>query len=194
MQVYHVSLDTEGDMYKLFEPRIPWAMSEEEDAYTPRICVSTNIVGAVSGVGYDAAFEVGTSIMVYSADVQERFLERPDELLAYHGVMDAMYTQEHWVTWPLMMHGSIYQIESFERDNYLLPEPRVERKVREYLSARYDTYRESLTLHELLNHFIRRVGIDEEDFAEMFDIQGIRVFTRLALKAADGSTVILRSG
>ena len=189
MQVYHVSLDTEGDMYKLFEPRIPWAMSEEEDAYTPRICVSTNIVGAVSGVGYDAAFEVGTSIMVYSADVQERFLERPDELLAYHGVMDAMYTQEHWVTWPLMMHGSIYQIESFERDNYLLPEPRVERKVREYLSARYDTYRD-----ELLNHFIRRVGIDEEDFAEMFDIRGIRVFTRLALKAADGSTVILRSG
>ena len=36
--------------------------------------------------------------------------------------------------------------------------------------------------------------IDEEDFAEMFDIRGIRVFTRLALKAADGSTVILRSG
>ena len=75
-----------------------------------------------------------------------------------------------------------------------MPEPRVERKVREYLSARYDTYRESLTLHELLNHFIRRVGIDEEDFAETFDIRGIRVFTRLALKAADGSTVILCAG
>lgn len=194
MLVYHVSLDTEDDRRKLFTPRIPWLMNEDEDDETPRVCVSTNIAGAVSGITLGPAFGSGTPIMVYSANVEERFLRRPGELLAHHGVMDAMYTQEHWGTWPIMMCGNIYRIKSFERDNYLLPEPRVERKVREYLSARYDTYRESLTLHELLNHFIRRVGIDEEDFAEMFDIRGIRVFTRLALKAADGSTVILRAG
>lgn len=194
MLVYHVSLDTKGDRNKMFTPRVPWAMSDFEDDSTPRICVSTNIVGAVSGIGYDAAFSAGTPIMVYSTNVEERSLMRPEELLAYHGVMDAMCTREHWVTWPLMMHGNIYQIKSFERDNYLLPEPRVECKVREYLSAKYNTYRESFSLHELLNHFIKSVGIDEEDFAEMFNIEGIRVFTRLALETADGNTVVLHAG
>lgn len=194
MLVYHVSLDTMDDRHKLFTPRIPWSMSDSEDDYTPRICVSPNIVGAVSVIGYDAAFTAGTLIMVYSANVEERFLKRPEDLLDHHGIMDAMYTKEHWVTCPIMMYGDIYQIKSFERDNYLLPEPKVERKVREYLSARYDTYRESLTLHELLNHFIKHIDIDEEDFAEMFSIPGIRVFTRLTLETADGSTVILRAG
>lgn len=192
MLVYHVSLDTEGDRHKLFTPRIPWAMSGSEDDITPRVCVSTNIVGAVSGIGYDAAFTAGTPIMVYSTEVDSHFLTYPEELLACHGVMDAMYTQEHWVTCPIMMRSEIYRIKGFERDNYLLPEPRVECKVRKYLRARYDTYRDSLTLHELLNRFIRRVGIDEEDFAEMFDIPGIRVFTRLDLETSDGQTLIYR--
>lgn len=188
MLVYHVSLDTKGSKHKLFTPRVPWAMAETEDCETSRVCVGTNIMGAVSGIGYDSAFAAGVPIMVYSANVQECFLKCPETLLAHYGVMDAMYTQEHWVTCPVMMHGGVFWVRNFERDNYLLPEPRVENKVREYLSARYDTYRGSLTLHELLNSFIRRVGIDEEDFAEMFGIQGIRVFTRLVLEAADGST------
>ena len=65
----------------------------------------------------------------------------------------------------------VFWVRDFERDNYLLPEPRVENKVREYLRCKIRIHTgDHFTLRELLNSFIRRVGIDEEDFAEMFGI------------------------
>ncbi len=129
-------------------------------------------MGAVSGIGYDSAFccrRPNYGLFGQRAGV---FLEMPRNTVSalwhhgcdvYPGALGHLPSYDAWRAYS----GS----GIFERDNYLLPEPRVENKVREYyLSARYDTYRGSLTLHELLNSFIRRVGIDEEDFAEMFGI------------------------
>ena len=62
--------------------------------------------GAVSGIGYDSACLLSASqLWSIRPTVQECFLKCLETLLAHYGIMDAMYTQEHWVTCPVMMHG-----------------------------------------------------------------------------------------
>lgn len=182
MLVYHVSRCPEPDRIKTFTPRIPWSVGPDEDVETPRVCVSGSVLGALAAIMLsDDIIDNGEGFMVFSANVPEDEMIGPEELVEYYGVLDAMCTQEYWVTKPITMVGNMYRITGYERGNYLMPFPEYDGKVRECL-RKYPAYKESMTLHELLNEFIYEVGIDEDDFVEEFGIKGIRVFTKIKLE------------
>lgn len=180
MLVYHVSLNEMDNLVKEFIPRIPWAAADDEDIETPRICVSPSIIGCFTGIGYDSAFEVGASVIVYEAVVPDNWLVPPEMLVEYFGVHDAMYTQEHWCMHPITMIGHRYRVVGMERDNYILP--KVNPEAVEWIRKKFGAVTEGLSEHVLLNEFIWAQGLDEDDLQEMFDIKGIRVFTKMQLE------------
>ena len=178
--VYHVSLNVMDDLVKRFVPRIPWAAADYEDVETPRICVSPSVLGCFTGIGYDSAFEEGVPVIVYEAVVPDSWLVKPEVLVDCFGVHDAMYTQEHWCMYPITMIGHRYKVKSFERDSYILPKVNLE--VVAWIKQKFGTITAGLSEHELLNDFIRSQGLDEDDLQEMFDVKGIRVFTKMQLE------------
>lgn len=182
MLVYHVSMKYDEPRKKLFKPRIPLTVAGSEETETPRVCVSTSCIRCFTAIGYSSYFKIGVRVKVYSANISDEWLVPPEVLVNKYGVLDALYTHEHWCLKPIVMYGNDYVVNTFERDNYLLPDMVKEQAVREYLTDRFGDV-SSITLHDLLNGFIQSKGIDEEDFAEQFGIQGIRVFSKMTLKA-----------
>lgn len=180
MLVYHVTHDLSGGRIKRFVPRIPESAGGTEDTVTPRICVSTSIIGCFSGLGYIDEFVTSRPFMVYEANVPESWLLTPDVLLSEHNVIDAMCTQEHWCMRPITMIGNMYRVKNYERDNYLLPAMNPEAV--DWIKQKFGAITAGLSEHELLNDFIRSQGLDEDDLQEMFDVKGIRVFTKMQLE------------
>lgn len=119
--------------------------------------------------------------MVYYADAAESDLIPPEIPVERFGVLDAMHTEERWVTKPVVTQGRKYRITGYERDNYILPIVEDEATIRSYLEG-FIGYDKHMSLHTLLNAFGSYAGVDEDDLAERFRLKGIRVFSKISLE------------
>lgn len=106
--VYHVSNDVEK-IIEEFIPRIPRRevrADKFEDSSTPRVCVSANIPGCITGKPKIGNEEVLDAIYrVYEFDVD--FVTSDNSLVGYYElyerglVNDALATKEYWITKPI---------------------------------------------------------------------------------------------
>lgn len=117
MILYHVSFDTENtDCY--FYPRVPFAISVQEDQITPRICLSDSIEHCLQAVAeeYRRDLTPGCRLAVYSIDsddIDPSFLIFPEELFEKRLVPDAMENQEYWALEGLYMQRELVRVKDF---------------------------------------------------------------------------------
>ena len=104
MKLFHVSYDR----VPYFKPRIPKYRLPEEDAITPRICLSTTVERCVNAKPHQAqalylAREFGFRMPVYvyefdTDDIPEDKLIGPIQLRDQYDVEDAVENNEYWLT------------------------------------------------------------------------------------------------
>lgn len=177
MIVYHVSRRTEYSSMKIFTPRVPISIGDDEDCETPRICVSTWLTGALSAaILSDDIIDKRKPFMVYSRDIPEDWLIKSDVLFRDYGVIDALYTKECWCMHEMSMCGRYYVITSYERDNYVVPDLSKETQVREYMKQ-FSWYSPETSYNSLLNE----KGVDVDELVEKFGLRGMRVFSKVNL-------------
>lgn len=96
MRLYWVTQKRIGD--NLLEvdlmPKIPKTVSENEDNVTPRICMSSSVIGAINSISNNI---YGNTVYVYTADVEPRDIIQP----SFEQVCDAFMTGEMWVLKPI---------------------------------------------------------------------------------------------
>lgn len=99
VKLYHASVDKHKPN-KIFVPRIPnldYVAYEEEDK-TPRICVSTNISGAIKGAALE---DYSVEIYIYEPYTDNTLKDKIEDNI-YHPtekeVADVVTTREKWIT------------------------------------------------------------------------------------------------
>ena len=107
MILYHLSTNLfhSGD----FSPRIPQKRINDENDYTPRVCVSNSIEGCLSSFpeggnnldsildlqkGYLCLMKIDTQAL----NIPNSNIITPDTLYKNEDVIDATFTGEHWIT------------------------------------------------------------------------------------------------
>lgn len=117
--LYHISCENHDD--EIFCPRIPdGAESWEEDYVTPRICVSTSIVGCVKAVDPCMWCPNVNWYVHVPYNLEELYLNGSIVMPSKDDVGDVQITREKWITEPCKMKciGIIKGMHGMRRNIY----------------------------------------------------------------------------
>lgn len=103
MKFYRVDL-CKKEIIKLFEPRIPKYVLEDENKDISRVCVTSTIEGALGSVPWGGRHMLNKGenmiFRIYEFDlceIDEKFIVTPDTLVKKGYVPDALCYDEYWV-------------------------------------------------------------------------------------------------
>jgi hypothetical protein len=118
MTLYHVSFDIDNTE-TLFKPRIPAALSDDEDHKTPRICLTDSIEHCLQAMAseYRHNLSFGSAITVYSIDTDSLAPDKliyPEALVKSGLVPDAIENSEYWYLENISFTRKIMRVDSFE--------------------------------------------------------------------------------
>ena len=97
MYLYFVTQKDFNNDFIILNPRIPKTIGDDEEAITPRICMSTSILGAMSSICKNLNY--GCKTFIYKLEISndemndDTYIHYPTE----NEVPDAFYTGEVWV-------------------------------------------------------------------------------------------------
>lgn len=96
MRLYWVTQKQIGDniLEVNLTPQIPKTVSDGEDKVTPRICMSSSVIGAINSISNNI---YGNIVYVYTADVKVQDIIQP----SIEQVPDVFMTGEMWVIKPI---------------------------------------------------------------------------------------------
>lgn len=104
IKLYHISTVDLGESYT-FIPRIPANRSLHEDDFTPRVCLSTSVNGAITAIATELNLDEPIDLVIYSTELHEtdKNIVPYTQLYNDNKVCDALATEECWYLKPITM-------------------------------------------------------------------------------------------
>lgn len=104
IKLYHISTVDLGSTYT-FIPRVPANRSLHEDDFTPRVCLSTSVNGAITAIATELNLDEPIDLVIYSTELSviDKNLVGYIQLYSDNKVCDALATEECWYLKPITM-------------------------------------------------------------------------------------------
>lgn len=163
MLLYHVSYDIDGDLERVFTPRVPDNVRFDEEDSIKRVCFSDSIqncIRAIDGYYKNDCDEI--AVFTYEVDDNSPDIIPWLELYNKGLVNDASLTHEYWYVGevPLVLQRKLYRIHSHSAKEQMIIEAKFKDKMIEVLQQGgvYTSTCDSMQAFELLE----LINSDEE--------------------------------
>lgn len=155
MLLYHVSYDIDGDLERVFTPRVPDNVRFDEEDSIKRVCFSDTIQNCIRAIdGYYKNDNDEIAVFIYEVDDNSPVIIPWVDLYNKGLVNDASLTHEYWYVGdePLVLQGKIYKIQSYSSKEQIIIEGIYKDKMIEVLKQGgvYSPICDSLQSYELL--------------------------------------------
>lgn len=163
MLLYHVSYDIDGDLKRVFTPRVPDNVRFDEEATIKRICFTDSIQNCIRAIdGYYKNDSDEIAVFIYEVEDDSPVIVPWLDLYDKGLVNDASLTHEYWYVgdMPLVLQGKKYKIQSYFSKEQMIIEAKFKDKMIEVLKQGgvYASTCDSLQSFELLE----MINLDEE--------------------------------